>query len=107
MLFRSGYEKEYRLVLKKDDCKIANENNNGFSISFPYLQKIFIKRDEKQFSRNCAVDLLAKELHIDRDYLVQSNEWIELETDEETTIKNMINIHKQYKTPSNVEDIPF
>lgn len=102
-----GYEKEYRLVLKKDDCKITNENNNGFSISFPYLQKIFIKRDEKQFSRNCAVDLLAKELHIDRDYLVQSNEWIELETDEETTIRNMINIHKQYKTPINVEDIPF
>lgn len=102
-----NYEREYRLVLKKSDCDIKSETDNGFAISFPYLKKVFAKRDDKQFSRNSAIDSLTKELKIECDYLVQSNEWIELETDETTTRRNMGNMQKQYKTPINVEDIPF
>ena len=68
---------------------------------------MFAKRDDKQFSRNSAIDSLTKELKIECDYLVQSNEWIELETDETTIKRNLDNIHKQYKTSINVEDIPF
>ena len=102
-----NYEREYRLVLKRSDCDIKSETGNGFAISFPYLKKVFAKRDDKQFSRNSAIDSLTKELKIECDYLVQSNEWIELETDETTIKRNLDNIHKQYKTSINVEDIPF
>lgn len=102
-----NYEREYRLVLKRGDCEIKSETDNGFAISFPHLKKVFIKRDGKQFSRNSAIGSLAKELKIECDYLVQSNEWIELETDETTTRRNMCSIQKQYKMPINVEDIPF
>lgn len=103
-----NYEKEYRLVLKKDDCEIKSETSNGFTISFPYLKKVFAKRDDKQFSRNSAIDSLTKELEIECDFLVQSNEWVELETDETKCNNiNLKDILKRDEIPININDIPF
>ena len=93
--------------MRKEDCKTTNETSNGFTVSFPYLQRIFIRRDEEQFSRNCTVDLLVKELHIDRSFLVQSKEWIGLGMDDTVIESNIESIRKQNITSNNIEDIPF
>ncbi len=78
-----NYENEYRLVLKKSDFKIINETSNGFSIRFPYVEKVYIERGENKLSlKHNSIDEITKELEVDCDFLVPSNEWITLETAE-------------------------
>ena len=77
------YENEYRLVLRKCDCEIIGENSNGFMIRFPYVEKVYMKRDEhKPSAKHSEIEKIAKDLEVDCDFLVPSKEWINLETAE-------------------------